>query len=111
VISRENEQNPLKLDPVGKSYQFWNVASWKPQASRDTGKLDTDSLRPPMGRGGSVISKLSSEEGSSGELEDGDESEGDSLSCRKCNGKDFRARKVAGKGLVMVCTRCGSGVE
>ncbi|KAG4434459.1 hypothetical protein IFR05_010069 [Cadophora sp. M221] len=111
VISRETDENPLKLDPAGKSYQFWNVASWKAQPPRETGKLDTDSLRPPLDRGGSVISKLSSEEGSEGELEDGDESEGDSLICRKCNGRDFRARKVAGKGLVMVCTRCGSGVE
>ncbi|KAH9217013.1 WD40-repeat-containing domain protein [Leptodontidium sp. 2 PMI_412] len=111
VISRETDENPLKLDSAGKSYQFWNVASWKAQPPRETGKLDTDSLRPPLGRGGSVISKLSSEEGSEGELEDGDESEGDSLICRKCNGRDFRARKVAGKGLVMVCTRCGSGVE
>lgn len=110
VINRD-EDNPLKLDPVGKSYQFWNVASWKAQLPRDTGKLDSSSLRPPIARGGSVVSKLSSEEGSDGELEDGDESEGDSLSCRKCNGKDFRARKVAGKGLVMVCTRCGSGVK
>ncbi|KAL2075746.1 hypothetical protein VTL71DRAFT_689 [Oculimacula yallundae] len=110
VINREADDNPLRLDPNGKSYQFWNVASWKAQAPRETSKPDTDSLRPPMGRGESIISKLSSEN-SSGEVEDGEESEGDSLVCRKCNGKDFRARKVAGKGLVMVCTRCGSGVE
>ncbi|CZS97259.1 related to WD repeat-containing protein 44 [Rhynchosporium graminicola] len=112
VINRESDENPLRLDAAGKSYQFWNVSSWKAQAPRDSTKPDRDNLRPPMmGRGESTISKLSSDEGSSGDIEDGEESEGDSLSCRKCNGRDFRARKVTGKGLVMLCTRCGSGIE
>lgn len=111
TLNKEPDDNPLKLDATGKSYQFWNVSSWKSQAARDPSKVDSSSLRPPVNRGASAVSKLSSEEGSSGELDDGDESEGDSLICRKCNGKDFRARKVAGKGLVMVCTRCGSTVD
>ncbi|PBP27424.1 WD repeat domain-containing protein [Diplocarpon rosae] len=107
VLNRD--ANPPKLEAAAKSYQFWNVASWKPQ-SRDASKSDSGSLRPPAGRGTSFASKISSEEGSSGDL-DGEESEGDSLACRKCNGRDFRARKVAGKGLVMACTRCGAYVE
>ncbi|OWP07197.1 hypothetical protein B2J93_1970 [Marssonina coronariae] len=107
VLSRD--ANPSKPEAVGKSYQFWNVASWKPQA-RDANKPDSSSVRSPPGRGASVVSKISSEDGSPGDL-DGEESEGDSLACRKCNGKDFRARKVVGKGLVMVCTRCGTYVE
>jgi hypothetical protein len=64
-----------------------------------------------MERGGSVVSKLSSDEGTSGELEDEDESEGEALACRRCGGKDFRARRVAGKGQKLVCKACGTTVD
>ncbi|EKD19605.1 WD repeat domain-containing protein [Drepanopeziza brunnea f. sp. 'multigermtubi' MB_m1] len=115
VINRQaTDDNPSKLNTAQKTSQFWNVASWKPQPQRSsnsgTGKKEDKGLRPALDRGGSVVSKLSSEEEESGEA-DGDESEGESLSCRECNGRDFRARKVAGKGLVMACTRCGAHVE
>lgn len=105
----ESEENPLKLDPMGKSYQFWNPASWKAQLNQPPGsKLDPAALRPPNSRGISQVSRLSSDEGS-GDLED--ESEGEALSCKKCGGKDFRARKVVGKGQRLVCTKCGTSVE
>ncbi|TVY80849.1 putative WD repeat-containing protein, partial [Lachnellula suecica] len=98
IFQRASEDNGLKLDASGKSYQFWNPASWKSQSNFPPGsRLDADSLRPPNGRGNSVVSKLSSDEDTSG-LEEGEESDGEALSCSKCSGKDFRARKVAGKG-------------
>lgn len=103
------DDNPLKLDTVGKSNQFWNLSSWRQLgATRDPAKLDATSLMPPIQRGSSVVSKLSSEEEESAE---DDESESEALTCRKCGGKDFRARKSPGRGLLMVCTRCGSTVE
>jgi len=109
-----SDDNPLRIDPSGKSYQFWNVASWKSQINptRDEGKLDADNLRPPIGeRGGSVVSKLSSDDGTSGELDDEDESDGEALACKRCGGKDFRARRVAGKGQKLVCKACGMNVD
>ncbi|KAF8866779.1 WD40 repeat-like protein [Acephala macrosclerotiorum] len=110
TYSSADDNNSLKLDAVGKSNQFWNLSSWKQLgAVRDPSKLDSGSLMPPLERGTSVISKLSSEEGDS--PVDEDESESEALTCRKCGGKDFRARKPPGRGLVMVCTRCGSTVE
>jgi WD repeat-containing protein 44 len=104
------DENGLKLDASGKSYQFWNPASWKAQSNSAPGsRLDTDALRPPNNRGTSEVSKLSSDEGTSGDLED--ESDGEALSCKKCGGKDFRARKVIGKGQRLVCTKCGTTAE
>ncbi|KAF4632062.1 hypothetical protein G7Y89_g6078 [Cudoniella acicularis] len=108
-----NDDNPMRVDSSGKSYQFWNPSSWRNEvkaqiATHDPDKLDTDELRPPIGRGQSVISKLSSDENTSG-LED--ESEGEALSCKKCGGKDFRARKVIGKGQRLVCTKCGTTAD
>jgi len=52
-----------------------------------------------MARGGSVVSKLSSDEESF-------ESEEEVVACKKCGGTDFRARKVAGKPSMLVCTKC-----
>lgn len=100
------DDNGLKLDASGKSYQFWNPASWKTQTNQSSSKLDADGLRPPNTRGTSEVSKLSSDETTSGELEDDSDSE--ALSCKKCRGKDFRARKVVGKGQRLVCTKCGT---
>jgi len=107
-----SEDNPLMLDAAGKSYQFWNVSRWKAQLNpeRDPGKLDADNLRPPIERGGSVVSKLSSDEGS-GELDDEDESDEEALACKRCGGKDFRARRIAGKGQKLVCKACGTTVD
>jgi hypothetical protein len=107
-----SEDNSLMLDASGKSYQFWNMTRWKAQLNpeRDPGKLDADNLRPPIERGGSVVSKLSSDEGS-GELDDEDESDGEALACKRCGGKDFRARRVAGKGQKLVCKACGTTVD
>ena len=93
-------EHPSKLDSSGRSYQFWNRSFTAPVKNNDT-------LAPPTkGRNGSVVSKLSSEEPSGDE-----ESEGEALSCRKCGGKDFRARKLYGKAQKLVCTKCYTVVE
>jgi hypothetical protein len=103
-----SDDNPLRIDASGKSYQFWNVSSWKKDMpARDPSKLDPD--RPPLDRGSSIVSKLSSDEGS-GDLEE-DDSDGEALSCKRCGGKDFRARRVAGKGQKLVCKACGATVD
>lgn len=104
-----SDDGGLRLDPSGKSYQFWNMSTWKSQANyppNDPSKLGGD-LRPALEKGASFVSKLSSD----GSLEDEDESDGEALSCKKCGGKDFRARKIAGKGQKLVCTRCGTTAE
>jgi hypothetical protein len=67
-------------------------------------------MRQPLDRVGSVVSKLSSDEDGSAELED-DDSDGEALSCKRCGGKDFRARRVAGKGQKLVCKACGTTVD
>ncbi|KAG0648662.1 putative WD repeat-containing [Hyphodiscus hymeniophilus] len=104
-IHSASDDGGLRLDPSGKSYQFWNKSQWKTQMNyppNDPGKLGGD-LRPRLERGTSYVSKLSSD----GSAEE-DESDGEALSCRNCGGKDFRARKMAGKGQKLVCTQCGT---
>ena len=107
-IHSASDDDGLRLDPLGKSYQFWNKSQWRTLTNyppTNSSKLGSD-LRPPLEKGPSYVSKLSSD-GSAGD----DESDGEALSCRKCDGKDFRARKVAGKGQKLVCTKCGTAVE
>ncbi|KAH8600412.1 WD40-repeat-containing domain protein [Bisporella sp. PMI_857] len=87
----------------GKSYQFWNVASWK-TSSPDPSKLA--SVAPKLEKKGSYVSELSSDDPGTEE----DSSEGEALACRKCGGKDFRARKV-GKGQKLVCKKCGTTAD
>lgn len=81
------DENPLRIDSSGKSYQFWNPSSWRNdaktpvQGSHDPTKLDVDGAGSRgEGRQGSVVSKLSSD-GTSGL----DESDGEALSCKKCH--------------------------
>jgi WD40 repeat protein len=108
-----NDDNALRIDPTGKGYQFWNMSSMKAQvqSALDPSKSGTERLRPPLSKGNSYVSRLSSDDGTSGELGDGDESDGSSLTCTKCGGKDFRARRVAGKGQRLACTRCGTTTD
>lgn len=102
-LQSASEDNPLKLDATGRSYQFWNMAAWKPLSNED----QDSTLKPPLEKGSSYVSKLSSDEDSFEE----ESSDGEALACKKCGGKDFRARKVAGKGQKLVCTRCGTTAE
>jgi formylmethanofuran dehydrogenase subunit E len=99
----DSDDNPLLLDGSGKSYQFWNVASWK-TSSPDPSKLA--SVAPKLEKKGSYVSELSSDDPGTEE----DSSEGEALACRKCGGKDFRARKV-GKGQKLVCKKCGTTAD
>ena len=104
----------LHLDPSGKSLQFWNLSNWKNPLINNKDKLEEnardkeDSLRPDYARGGSVVSKLSSEE----MTEESEEEE--VVACVKCGGKDFRAKKVGGLRSgekKLCCTKCGTVVE
>ncbi|KAG9239063.1 WD40-repeat-containing domain protein [Amylocarpus encephaloides] len=110
---RIDETNPLKIDPSGKSYQFWNPASWRNESkvqfhvAYDPTKLDVNDSRPVAKRQESVISKLSSEATTLSE-EDG---EGKSLVCKKCGRVEFRAKKVIGRGQRLVCTKCGTSAD
>ena len=89
--------NPMKVDSSGRSYQFWN----RPFG----GTPPKDALRPPMtGRESSLVSKLSSE------ASQDEDSDGETLACKKCGGKDFKARKTSGKAL-LVCKKCLATVE
>lgn len=111
------ESNPMKIDPAGKSYRFWDVGAWRTSlsssntASQDKSKLGPESSSSDplkLSRGPSVVSKLSSE-ASSEEEEDGGESEGEVMACTRCGGRDFRAKK--GRSTTLVCGRCGLVAE
>jgi WD40 repeat protein len=99
------KEDNLRLDSAGHSNTFWNLATWRNQLAQDPTKLAADSSRLPMDRGASLVSKLSSDEGS---VERDGDSENE-LTCKKCSGKDFRAKKTL-RGLVMVCKSCGETV-
>ncbi|CAG8980701.1 hypothetical protein HYALB_00007193 [Hymenoscyphus albidus] len=108
------DENPMRIDSSGKSYQFWNPSSWRNdartsvQGAYDSSKLDVDTAGSRgKERQGSIVSKLSSD-GTSGR---GEESDGEAMSCKKCQSKDFRAKKVIGRGQRLVCTRCGTSAE
>jgi WD repeat-containing protein 44 len=134
LYSINDDANPLRLDSAGKSYQFWNKQNWRSNAQSNTGATASPSTADPskLGselskqiiRGNSVVSRLSSDEGSrdgNDDDEDGD-SDSDAVACRGCGGRDFRARKGgtgkgkgagAGVGVVrrLVCTKCGLAAE
>jgi WD40 repeat protein len=108
-IHTAGDDGGLRLDQSGKSYQFWNVSQWKSQMNyppANSKKIGLE-LRPPLEKEPSFVSKVTSD-GSS--VED-DDSDGEALSCRNCGGKDFRARKVAGKGQRLVCKSCGTTAQ
>lgn len=102
------EDNPLRMDAASHSNTFWNLSSWRNQfnSNHDPSKLDAENLQPPMDRGPSFVSKLSSDDGSA-ELDEESENE---MTCKKCSGKDFRAKKTL-RGLFMVCKSCGETLD
>jgi WD40 repeat protein len=108
-----SEENPLRIDSTGRSYQFWNLQNWRSQfgSSPDPNKLGSDlGLGPELAHRQSVVSKLSSEDNSPGDGES--DAEDEALSCKRCGGKDFRAKKAVGRaGQRFVCTKCGMTVE
>jgi hypothetical protein len=64
-------------------------------------------------RGNSIASKLTSELNFEREhvLEpDEEEEEEDEMQCRKCGGKEFKAKRIAGK-QTLSCGRCGELVD
>ncbi|KAI9649180.1 hypothetical protein NHQ30_001748 [Ciborinia camelliae] len=124
-LSSNPDSNPnlVKSDPTGKSYQFWNIANWKNNSTADqsVNKSSPELLQPgTSSRGNSVLSKLSSEANSDltdtdhdleGEASDGSDQ---MVACRKCGGKDFRAKKIGvgvSRAQKLVCTKCGTVSE
>lgn len=95
-IHNADINNSLRLDASGKSLQFWNVSSWKPQSPSAASEAAAAVKRE------SVVSNLSSD------INGDSESDEEALTCPKCGGRDFRARKVGGKGQRLVCTTCGT---
>lgn len=126
----DNARNPMKIDSMGRSYNFWNPTSWT-RASANTSPSNSSNNRPETSAGllgtnilggwnklertRSVVSKLSSEveEDYVGDIEEVmSEVEEQEVKCRRCGGKEFRARKVianpaGGTGQKLVCGRCG----
>ncbi|KAF7899931.1 hypothetical protein EAF00_004267 [Botryotinia globosa] len=116
----DSNSSVYKIDPTGRSYQFWNPANWKNNSNADQNgnKFGPALLRPgTSSRGNSINSRLSSDANS--DLTDADQeveeeaSDGSDqmLTCRKCGGKDFRAKKVGvgvSRGQKLVCTKCGT---
>lgn len=110
-----SEDNPLRLDSTGRSYQFWNLQNWRSQFGNatDPTKLGSD-LGPELGHRHSVVSNLSSEDNSpaNGDSDSDGDGEEEALRCKNCGGRDFRAKKAVGRaGQRLVCTKCGTTVE
>jgi WD40 repeat protein len=85
----------------------------------DVATYDSGSELSPYGEGGiysrgnSIASKLTSElnfERERGGGLDEDEEEEDVMRCRKCGGREFKGRRVAGR-RVLCCGRCGEVVD
>jgi len=87
-----------------QSYMFWNKQVYKSQAAGASlsPNPNDNRLGVPLGRQGSAVSALSSEESSLEEEGDGGE-----LRCTKCGGASFRARVQRGGGQRLECGRCG----
>jgi hypothetical protein len=126
-----------RLDTGGKSYQFWNRKNWlghsQPNSPLIAGAASSASASVAgASRLGSELSKerpstasrRASHDGGAAEEAHEDAAEGDSdvdsdaVACKRCGGRDFRARKgVAGRGREkvavqrLVCTTCGLAAE
>jgi len=61
-------------------------------------------------RGNSIASKLTSELNFERERELPEEEEEEVMVCRRCGGREFKGRRVAGR-RVLCCGRCGEGVD
>jgi len=98
-----HNSDPLMLQG-DQSYMFWNKQVYKSQAAGASlsPNPNDNRLGVPLGRHGSAVSALSSEESSLEEEGDGGE-----LRCRKCGGASFRARVQRGGGQRLECGRCG----
>jgi WD40 repeat protein len=140
-LNPASDSNPLKIDTVGKSYQFWNVSNWKrgdAQTSTPTAmspdaiesaRLGVEDMGMGLSRGQSLGSRLSSDDSRlSEEIGSAEEADREGLSnadgsvkgCKRCGGREFRVKKGGGLGLGigvgkaggrLACVRCGALVE
>lgn len=111
------DSDPLMLQG-DHSYMFWNKQVYQSQAASSLSPLpstNSNKLGVPLGRQGSAISTLSSEDesldgGNGGEDADREregDAEGGELRCKRCRGLSFRARVRRGGRQVLECARCG----
>ena len=135
---RTNEVNPLMLRGE-QSYMFWNSSVYQAQAAtashlgpnydpsrhNHNGYSQTTStagssnrssaeehhahLGVPIAKADTQISRLSSEEESSGESSQRDEGKG--VTCRRCGGKSFKVTMGGNqRKQILECGSCGDGV-
>lgn len=108
-----HEHDPLMLSG-DQSYMFWNKSTYRAQAAGAGGAaLRPNHLHVPAERTLSSVSALSSELSSSSEVDgEADEKGGpEEVRCRRCGGRDFRARLQKGGGTSLECGVCGLAVE
>ncbi|KAI1005888.1 putative WD repeat-containing protein [Podosphaera aphanis] len=107
------DETTRRNDSTSKLNYFWNINSWRTTlgySSSSRGPEGFDSGGRSLGErsdhfGGHLSRELSGVEEEGQECTPGSEEE--LLRCPMCNGKDFKRRKVSGRGLVMVCVGCG----
>ncbi|KAF4544012.1 WD repeat containing protein [Lasiodiplodia theobromae] len=75
-----------------QSYAYYNQDAWRNQ-------LENTRLQPQLTKASSYVSKLSSEESSVDEAEEG-------VECKKCGCRKFNAKGL-GKNRVLTCANCG----
>ena len=117
TLTPQDTTDPLMLSG-DQSYMFWNKSTYRAQAALQGAGASADGLSPgrlgvPVGRTLSTVSALSSELSSSSEAEGDDADEKGrqgEVRCRRCGGRDFRARLQKGGGTSLECGVCGLGV-
>lgn len=108
--SNKSDELTQRFSQIGKSGSFWNRSNWQSslssRTSRDTDSkgLEAEYLTARNIHNEEDLIKIPTVEASQSDISG---FESDQHCCEMCDGKDFRARKVSGKGLVMVCIRCG----
>lgn len=118
LFDQDDSLGPPETDPLmltgDQSYMFWNKSIYRAQAAG----ASADGLRPdrlglPAQRTLSSVSALSSELSSTSEVEGEADEKGSQreVRCRRCGGRDFRARLQKGGGTSLECGVCGLAVE
>lgn len=114
-LTNSTESDELKNRPnqMTKSGSFWNKSNWQSSLSiRNNHDIESKGSEKEYTKENNIDKILKGEnisDTSSVEENRNDTSdlESDHLCCEMCDGKNFRARKISGKGLVMVCVVCG----
>ncbi|RKF55669.1 putative WD repeat-containing protein C3H5.08c [Erysiphe neolycopersici] len=111
--SIESDELINQSNQISKPGSFWNKSNWPSSlCSRTSHDIESKCLEKDFSKESDVDKTLKGEnitDTSSAEENRSDTSdlEDDHLCCEMCDGKNFRARKISGKGFVMVCVTCG----